>query len=220
MDSCAAPAPATCRDSQGSSWAEGRAGLAEAVLEVGVQLLAIHCTSPQPFTPHPTGHRHGYCGQGTWSAGVMGQLRGGPCPSLPAGCPYSRAEDQTGQSWVCGDRVSFGETQKQGCRMPPTVPSSQTQHVWAQFGCRGSRGPGTDREEHTVLAPQEGTRVGSSRPAFSLFHPFSPFRHPLGITVSLQTKQSRGTAGQKRGPAGDRVGAPDCGLPSGAPGQG
>ena len=62
-------------------------------------------------------------------------------------------------------------------------------------------------------APQEGTRAGSSRPAFSLFHPFSPFRHPLGITISLQTKQSRGTAGQRRGPAGDSVGAPDCGLP-------
>ena len=49
-----------------------------------------------------------------------------------------------------------------------------------------------DTEEHTVLASQEGTWAGSSRPTFSLFHPFSPFRHPLGITVSLQTKQSRG----------------------------
>ena len=73
-----------------------------------------------------------------------------------------------------------------------------------------------DREEHTVLVPQEGTWAGSSRPALSLFHPFSPFHNPLGITVSLQTKQSWGTAGQRRGPTGDRVGAPDCGLPRGS----
>lgn len=73
-----------------------------------------------------------------------------------------------------------------------------------------------DREEHTVLVPQEGTWAGSSHPALSLFHPFSPFCHPLGITVSLQTKQSWGMAGQRRGPTGDRVGAPDCGLPRGS----
>lgn len=60
-----------------------------------------------------------------------------------------------------------------------------------------------DREEHTVLVPQEGTWAGSSHPALSLFHPFSPFCHPLGITVSLQTKQSRGDGRAEKGTAGD-----------------
>ena len=164
---------------------------------------AVQDAAP-PLSPSPPTRWDGsYCGQrtqGTWGGGQAGRW---PLPSPPAGCPHSRDEDQNGQPWVWGHRGSFGETQKQGCRMPPTVPSSRTQHVWAQYGCRGSGGPGRDREEHTVLAPQEGTWAGSSRPALSLFHPFSPFHNPLGITVSLQTKQSRGDGRAEKGTAGD-----------------
>lgn len=134
-------------------------------------------------------------------------------PSPPA-APTPELRTDGCSPGVCGDRVSFGETQKQGCRMPSTVPSSQTQHVWRSLDA-GSRGPGMDREAHGTCRPRRAPGLGA-RPAFSLFHPFSPFRHPLGITVSLQTKQAeQGTAGQKRGPAGDRVEPPTVGSPVG-----
>ena len=138
---------------------------------------------------------------GRWGGGTAGRW---PLAFPPAGCSHSRDEDQKGQPWVWGHRGSFGETQKQGCRMPPTVPSSQTQHVWAQFGCRGSRGPGMDREKYTVLVPQEGTWVGSSCPALSLFHPFSPFHHPSPGNHRLPSDQAEQGARQDR--EGDQPG--------------
>ena len=143
------------------------------------------------------------------------ELRGGPCPSLPPAAPTPGIRTRKGSPGSGGIGAPLVRMQKQGCRMPPTVPSSRTQHVWAWFGCRGSTGPGMDREEHRSTVPQEGIRAGSSRPAFSLFHPFSPLHHMLGIVVFLQTKRSRGMTGQRRGPTGDWVGAPDCGLPGG-----
>ena len=163
-----------------------------------------HCaglgTFPQSFTPDLMGWKllwaedPGHLG--------CGELRGGPCPSLLPAVPTPGMRTRRGSPGSGGIGAPLVRMQKQGCRMPPTVPSSRTQHVWVWFGCRGSTGPGVDREEHRSTVPRRAPELGAAAP------PSLCFTHsPRSTTCwELLSPFRPSGAGGRQGREGDRPG--------------
>ena len=198
----ALPQPQLLVEIVGSGWAEGRAGLAEAVLEVGVQLLVIHRTSPQPFTPHPTGHKHGYCGQGTWGAGVMGQLGGGPCPSLPPAVPNPELRTRRGSPGSAGIGAPLERHRSKAAGCLPLSPVHRPSSCGHSLDAGGPEGLAWTERSTQYLRPRKAPGLGAAAP------PFLYFTHSLRSAIPWESpspfRPSR--AGGRQGREGDQLG--------------
>lgn len=130
----------------------------------------------------------------------------------PMAAPTPGLRTRQGSPGSAGIGAPLVRRRSKAARMLPLSPVHRPS-VWAQFGCRGPEGLARTGEAHSTCAP--GGHLGWEQPPhlLFLFHSFSPFHHPLGITVSLQTKQSRGTAGQRKGTDWGLSRSPDHELP-------
>lgn len=148
--------------------------------------------SPSSHTPWDRGPTGTVGAQGGW----VGELGGGPCPSLlPAasipGMRMGRGSPGPGGIKAPWAPSSFGEDAEAGLQAASHCP--QFTHPATCGHSLDAGGPGglawTDwRIQHSC--PSRAAWAGSSRPALSLFHPDAPPQDPLGITVSLQAELS------------------------------
>ena len=123
--------------------------------------------------PHPTGHKHGYCGQGTWGAGVVGQLGGGPWPSLPLAAPTPGMRTRRGSPGSGGIGAPLVRRRSKVAGCLPLSPVHGPSTCRRSLDAGGPEGLVWTQRSTQYLRPRRAPGLGAAAPP-SLYFTHSP----------------------------------------------
>ena len=139
-------------------------------------------------------------GRGSRAPGVVGKQGGGPCPSLPPAAPTPGMRTRRGSPGSGGIGAPLVRRRSKAAGCLPLSPVHKPSTFGHSLDAGGPEGLAWTERSTQYLYPRRAPGLGAAA-LLSLYftHSLRSTIHPLGITVSLQTKQSRGHGRTEKG---------------------